>query len=76
MSIKVRIFHNDYPECIEEQLKKKFGDDLKIEKSDSGEMVVSIDDRGTGWRRPWLVEDIMDDLLETNEYVNKIDHIG
>jgi hypothetical protein len=76
MSIRIKIYHNDCPEDIEKKLKEKFGDDLKMEKTSSGEIVASVDDRGTGWQRLWVVDDFLDELRDGNEFIHQVDVIG
>lgn len=69
--MRIKIFHNDYPEELEKQIRTRFGEDtVCIVKTGEREIEVDFDTERDPWRHIGEVARALDDLMEENEWIS------
>lgn len=69
--MKIKLFHNDYPEEIQEQIKRKFGEDsIQIIKTREGELEIEFNEEEYPWKHVGTIGRSLDDLMEENEWIS------
>jgi len=69
--MRIKIYHNDYPEELEKQIKTKFGEDtVQIIRLDEREIEIEFNEEKDPWRHTGAIARALDDLMEENEWIS------